>query len=276
MLVVKGPSTAFNPLIPQSIIDDALAADPEAAAAEWLAEFRSDLADFVVRDVVEALVVSDRHELPPATGTAYVAFTDPSGGSSDSMTLAIAHREKNGVGVLDAVREVRPPFSPEAIVGEFCDLLKSYRIAQVTGDHYAGEFPRELFRKQGVTYETSDKNKSAIYLDALALLNSGKVELLDNQRLINQLCQLERRTARGGRDSIDHPPGAHDDLANSSLGALLLAAAGTPAFHASNEQLARLRAGGLIPAHRPSLGFRQPARSGGGTIDLFAMQRFRR
>jgi hypothetical protein len=279
VLVVKGPSTAFNPLIPQSIIDDALAADPEAAAAEWLAEWRSDLADFVARDVVEGVVVSGRHELPPASGTAYLAFTDPSGGSSDSMTLAIAHREKNRVGVLDAVREVRPPFSPEAVVGEFAELLKTYRIAQVTGDHYAGEFPRELFRKQGVTYETSDRNKSAIYLDSLSFLNSGKVELLDNQRLINQLCQLERRTARGGRDSIDHPPGAHDDIANSSLGALLLAAAGTPAFHVSPQQLASLRAGGMIPFHRPSLGFRNAPRSGsrpGGTIDLFAMPRFRR
>jgi hypothetical protein len=39
------------------------------------------------------------------------------------------------------------------------------------------------------------------------LLNSGRVELLDNSRLISQLCNLERRTARGGRDSIDHPPG---------------------------------------------------------------------
>jgi hypothetical protein len=29
---------------------------------------------------------------------------------------------------------------------------------------------------------------------------------------------LERRTARGGRDSIDHPPGAHDDLANAVAG----------------------------------------------------------
>jgi hypothetical protein len=28
--------------------------------------------------------------------------------------------------------------------------LKTYRISSVTGDRYAGEFPRELFRKQGV------------------------------------------------------------------------------------------------------------------------------
>jgi hypothetical protein len=34
---------------------------------------------------------------------------------------------------------------------------------------------------------------------------------------------LERRTARGGRDSIDHGPGAHDDIANAVAGAIVLA-----------------------------------------------------
>jgi hypothetical protein len=36
-----------------------------------------------------------------------------------------------------------------------------------------------------------------------------------------QLIGLERRTARGGRDSIDHPPGGHDDVANAAAGALV-------------------------------------------------------
>jgi hypothetical protein len=39
---------------------------------------------------------------------------------------------------------------------------------------------------------------------------------------VAQLCGLERRTARGGRDSIDHGPGAHDDLASAAAGALVL------------------------------------------------------
>ena len=32
---------------------------------------------------------------------------------------------------------------------------------------------------------------------------------------------LERRTSRGGRDSIDHAPGAHDDLPNAVAGVLV-------------------------------------------------------
>jgi hypothetical protein len=55
----------------------------------------------------------------------------------------------------------------------------------------------------------------------LPLLNSGRVDLLDNPTLITQLCSLERRTARGGRDSIDHAPGGHDDVANAVAGALV-------------------------------------------------------
>jgi hypothetical protein len=34
--------------------------------------------------------------------------------------------------------------------------------------------------------------------------------------LRTELLGLERRTGRSGRDSVDHRPGAHDDLANAT------------------------------------------------------------
>jgi len=42
--------------------------------------------------------------------------------------------------------------------------------------------------------------------------------LLDHPKLLNQLSNLERRTARSGRDNIDHQPGGHDDVANAVAG----------------------------------------------------------
>jgi hypothetical protein len=57
-----------------------------------------------------------------------------------------------------------------------------------------------------------------LYRDLLPAINSRKIDLLDHPRLLTQLVGLERRTARGGRDSIDHAPGAHDDLANAVAG----------------------------------------------------------
>ena len=91
----------------------------------------------------------------------------------------------------------------------------------MTGDAYAGEWPRERFASHGITYDVSSRNKSQIYAEFLPALNGQRVRLLDHPRLIGQLVNLERRTARGGRDAIDHAPGAHDDVANAVCGVLV-------------------------------------------------------
>src|SRR5439155_10673326 len=97
----------------------------------YLAQFRSDLEAFVSREVIDACTVPGRLGLPPVTGTGYVAFTDPSGGSSDAFTLAVAHgedRDSTRVAVLDYLTERRPPFSPDAVVAEYAAALKSYGV----------------------------------------------------------------------------------------------------------------------------------------------------
>jgi hypothetical protein len=223
-LVWRAPTRTMNPTFPQSTIDAALERDPASAASEYLAEFRTDVQAFVSRDAVEQCVARGVFERAPIEGVRYMAFVDPSGGSSDSMTLAIGHREQKDVFVLDCVRERRSPFSPEAVVAEFVATLKRYRVAMVRGDRYAGEWPREQFKKLGVEYYSADKPKSDLYLAALPTIMSGKADLLDNQHLVSQLCGLERRTGRGGRDSIDHRPGAHDDLANAVAGLIYMLA----------------------------------------------------
>ena len=242
VLVWRGTTLEMNPSLDPAIIDEAYEDDPASAAAEYGAEFRSDIADFVPRETIEACTVRGRLELLPAAGLLYRAFVDPSGGSSDAMTLAIAHREHaRDIGVLDAVREIRPPFSPQDVVQEFAALLKDYRCHEVVGDRYAGEWPREQFRNAGIGYRLSEQPKGEIYRDTLPLLNSGKVELLDMSRLASQFCGLERRTARGGRDSIDHGPGMHDDIANAVAGVLLLVSA-RRGLHISDAAIERFAA----------------------------------
>jgi hypothetical protein len=193
--------------------------DPAAAASEWLAQWRDDIAQFVSREIIESCCDPNEIERPYNPALRYTAFVDPSGGSSDSFTLAIAHKVKStDTVIVDVVREVPAPFAPESVVEEFSKLLQSYGIRSVTGDRYAGEWPREQFRKRGITYTPSELNKSALYVDLLPRLNSRTIRLPDHRRLINQLASLERRTARGGKDSIDHPPSGKDDVANSVAG----------------------------------------------------------
>ena len=230
VLVFQAPTLTMNRTVPQDVIDRAYAEDEAAASAEYGAQFRRDLEALVSREAVEAVTVPGRLELPPVSGVRYVAFVDPSGGSSDSMTLAVAHQDGEHA-VLDAVREVKPPFSPEAVVEDFAALLRAYGVSTVVGDRYAGEWPRERFSKCGVTYQVSERDRSALYLAAVPLINSRRCELLDLPRLLNQLVTLERRTSRGGRDLVDHAPGNHhDDVANSAMGAIVNITSAEPGF----------------------------------------------
>jgi hypothetical protein len=224
VLVWQAPTRVMNAAVPQRIIDEAHERDEAVAASEYGAQFRSDLEQLVPREVIEALVTPGVYERPPVANTSYFAFVDPSGGSADSMTLAIGHRQGD-VAILDAIRERKPPFSPKAVVADFAALLRSYGCMTVVGDKYAGEWPRDEFRAHQVHYQVADRTKSELYRDVLPLLNGARVELLDHGKLVGQFATLERRTSRAGRDLIDHPPGCHDDVANAVAGALLLAQA---------------------------------------------------
>ena len=219
ILVAHGASRTLNPSLPQRVVDRALEKDRARATAEYLAQFRTDVEGFVALEVVEGCV-GDHREMLPAAGVTYRAFVDPSGGSEDAMTLAIAHKttRPDERVIVDAVREVRPPFSPSAVVDDFAALLKSYRVSKVVGDHYGGEFVKEPFRKHGISYEVCKQPKSDLFRDMLPLLNAGHITLPRHDRLIAQIVGLERRVSRAGRDSIDHAPGAHDDLANAVAG----------------------------------------------------------
>jgi len=156
VLVWKADTRTMNPTVPQSVIDDAIEADPSSAAAEYGAEFRVDVETYIAREVVEAAVAAGRHELPRVEDIHYIAFVDPSGGSADSMTLAIAHSEGERV-VLDVVRERRPPFSPDDVAREFAETLKAYGVTSVRGDRYGGLWPRERLQVHGVEYMPAEQ-----------------------------------------------------------------------------------------------------------------------
>ena len=226
-LVWNADTRSMNPTISEAFIERQYEKDARWAASEYgrdgRVQFRHDVEAYLDPAAVQGVTIQDRRELPSRTGTRYVAFVDPSGGSQDSFTLAIAHREGADKAVLDCMRERRPPFSPDAVVEEFAVVLHQYGITTVTGDRYAGEWPRERFRAHDITYTPSPRTKSDLYREVLAPINAGRVELLDLPVLRAQLAGLERRVARGGKDSIDHAPGGRDDVANAVAGALVSA-----------------------------------------------------
>jgi hypothetical protein len=217
-LVWQADTLSMNPSIDPDEIAREYELDSVSASAEFGGIWRTDVEALLTREVVEAATVKGRFELPFDPQIVYTAAIDASGGSSDSFTMAIAH-SVNGIGILDLVREVRPPFSPDAVCAEFSHTMADYRVGKCTGDRYALEWVREAFNRHGIILEFSELDLSAIFGTVLPLFNAKRIELLQHQRLCNQLLGLERRMTRGSnKEIISHARNAnsHDDLAASA------------------------------------------------------------
>jgi hypothetical protein len=103
ILVAKASSLRMNSTIDPEDIADAYDDDPVAASSEYGGEFRVDIESFVGLETVLAAVEKGIFERPPRNGVAYLGFADPSGGHSDSYTLAIAHSEGEGAASLCSI-----------------------------------------------------------------------------------------------------------------------------------------------------------------------------
>lgn len=220
VLVVMGGTRDFNPTVKKEDIERALEHDPEAAKAEWLGQWREGISDFIDRELVQNLTRARPLELPFDRRHSYVAFADPSGGGQDAYSLCIAHREKDGRVIVDLVRGMKG--QPAEITATYSQIIKAYNCYKVTADRYAGSWPKDEFAKNGVRLEHSELTRSELYQFALPVLRAERVELPNDQQLIQEFANLERRTSRTGRDIIDHPTGSgfHDDLANAVAGAI--------------------------------------------------------
>lgn len=227
VLVWKAPTWVMHPPTEdmKREIEREFAKDPVAARAEYGAEFRADIEAYVPLEIVEAATRPGRLQLPPQDGIVYYGFVDPAGGGADAYTLGIAHFDRtNGKVILDCLREWTPSkVHVDEATKQAADTLKLYRLRQVTGDRYGGEWPVRAFRSHDILYLASKKTRSDIYIDFVPQLMAGRVELLDNITLKAQLLALNRTTSGHGKDIVDHPPGGHDDTSNAAAGACVLA-----------------------------------------------------
>jgi hypothetical protein len=227
VLVLQASHSILNPTIDPAVIERAMLEDPEAARSEWFGEFRSDVAQFLPDELIDAAVIEGRTELPHMRALGYSAFVDVSGGVSDASVLGIAHKEPGTRAehlVLDQLVIAKAPHEPHEVVARFGAVLQRFGIRKVVGDRYGGNWVSNAFKHVGIRYEPCELDKSSLYAEVSPLFAEKRVELLDDKRLLTELRLLERRPRSGGRgDAIDHPPRAHDDIANAACGALWLA-----------------------------------------------------
>jgi hypothetical protein len=185
-------SRTMNPQLSEKIVAKAYADDPQRAKAEFGSEWRHDLAAFISRELVEAAVDRGVLTRPPIKGARYFAFVDVSGGVADAYALAIASKIGDKI-VLDCLVSRKAPFNPATVTADMAAVAKEYGITLVTGDRYSAQWAVQSWASQGIRYLHSDDDRSQIYVNALPLFSAGRARLLDNPKLIGQLCALERR-----------------------------------------------------------------------------------
>jgi hypothetical protein len=218
VLVWRAPTRVMNEMISQELIDAEMQKDRSSAESEWMASWRSDIEGFLDPDLVKAAAVLPG-PLSPQQYQVYQAFVDPSGGRNDSFTLAIGHYDfEKTKYTADCVKGFPAPFNPSEVVKEMAQILRRYRITRVTGDRYSAAWVEESFKKESILYSQSELSKSKLYLELEPLINTQQILIPKDKNLINELLNLERKTGRSGRDSVDHPPKGSDDLANAVAG----------------------------------------------------------
>jgi hypothetical protein len=222
ILVVKGTTAQFNQAADEAAIAAMRVADPTSHRAEWDSEFRDDLSGFLDEAAIDHAVNRSRPlELPPVSGVIYQAHCDASGGaiSGSGYSLCIGHKD-GGRFVIDVVRVRYGPFNPYEVTKEYAALCKQYGVTRIHGDKYAKEWTQSAWSDAGLVFVEADLSASDLYGEAEPIFMRGLIELPPHEAMIREFRLLERDLGTGGKETIGHPRGVFDDMANAVCGCL--------------------------------------------------------
>ena len=221
-LVIRAQSHEMNPtLLNDEEIAQAYLDDPISARSEYGSQWRDAKSNFIARTQIMEIVEQQFTRREPELNSEYVAGVDMSSGlGKNSAACAVSHYDPvRDQTLLDAVLEIRPPFKAIEAVEQFARFLMPYQIQKVYGDrignYYIGDF-----RKNGLEYcseidaEHNVPRKADNYLALLPLISSHSISLINNERLIDQLCALSRRPMAGGYERIEASTGYNDDISD--------------------------------------------------------------
>jgi hypothetical protein len=237
ILVSRATSRETNPTLPQSVIDRAMLRDSLKARCEHLCEYRTDVSDYVPRELILSAVDQGVISRLPNPAHRYVCFADASSGLShntgggknskggDAFAAAIGHAEGDKKIVIDYVFERKPPFNASAVVAEISSIATGYGIREIVSDRFSSGFMSAELQRSNMVWKPSDHNKSELYAITLPVLTSGSLRIPDVSSVVDQFCLLERKPGANGRDRIDARGGRSEDSANAIAGVVALLAA---------------------------------------------------
>ena len=183
--------------------------DASVAASEWLAEFRATSRASSratrLRRASSRVVGSGRR----CAGVQYQAFVDPSGGRSDCMTLAIGHGEgRECCGARLRAGRCGRRSTRRVRWRTWCRRCWRTGSGRCCGDRFGGVVAAGgVPQARGVVSDGGAAEIGPVQGAVAGGEQPAVRAARSSPKLVTQLVGLERRVGRGGRDSIDHPPG---------------------------------------------------------------------
>jgi hypothetical protein len=221
VLVWKVSTAAMVPALAAKVHKRRRMMDAELARREFDAEFISGLGAFLTHSMIDACVDKRVHEREPRRRGIYHAAIDMSGGRHDRSALAIV--ETSGDRIWQCLLRVwDSKTSREGVIAQAAAELRRYGLRAIAGDNYAANFLPEGFDRHGIRYISTGERKghrrltrSDAYAELEPLIRAQRIALLDDEQQTRELLGLVRRDQPGGRFTINHVSGEHDDRANA-------------------------------------------------------------
>lgn len=221
VLVINAPTAAMaNPEINRQKLISLYKRDPVAYPRESLAQFQDSISGFLSRGLLELARDVGVVQRQAEKRHFYVAAIDPAFRNDDFAFTIFHHDPEKGI-VQDYFKKWTPPstkdrLNPAIVLDEIGEVLRYYGISNVFSDQYQLESLQQIalargFNIQGVDFTAASKTKILGNLEQL--VNLKRIRLLDNNDVLNQLAQLEKRKTAGGVMQISAPQGKHDDAA---------------------------------------------------------------
>jgi hypothetical protein len=211
-------SFEMNPTVTPQMVESDRRLGEDKYRREYLAQFTDSISGWVPAEVLDPCIARGRHQLPRQHGLNYIAALDPAS-RGHNFALVIVHQVPDGTVVVDLVRtwtgSTKVPLPFEGVFDEIKPIFDSYGISSAVGDQFNCDAIQQYLQKIGITYKIivfGLQTRAQIFTGLKHLMVQGKIELLDDKPLLQQLRNLtEERSDRGAIDI--RPSTGKDDQA---------------------------------------------------------------
>jgi hypothetical protein len=208
----------LNPTLTPEMLGSERQHGEEYFRREYMAEFTDSISGWVPAEILNPCIARSRQQLPRQEGQNYIAAIDPAT-RGHNFALVILHQVPDGTVVVDLVRvwtgSTKIPLPFEGVLNEIKTILDSYGISSAIGDQFHCDAIQQYLQKIGVWYDVhvfGPQTRAQIFSGLKHLMVQGKIEILDDKPLLQQLRNLtEERSDRGQIDI--RPSSGKDDQA---------------------------------------------------------------